>query len=585
MEDTHTVLFVVITVALTFATVGVCHAACLWLQPRCVRRQRPPEDGASGLGSILSTHQAAAGLCWSSVDQIHAGICWNLLPADLQRSVLKFAFHGRLWRMGLVCRGWHTTLLQDAPRSVHFRLVGNEIDERIAWARISICPSWGICCFNEHIRNVPLNLDAPRRAPDHAEPWHCALDSINQIRHLNVEISDAAQALSLVRRLTVPGAEIAVDSLTLRAQYAGARSRHVRGGGWQFLAPALQRCKIRSLSLPQCVLLGDNGARAIAVALNHPQCCLQSISVCFCGIHDVGAAAFAGEICREGNLLTHLNVSSNRIGPAGAVALALAVGNKHSRVVQIEIEMNRIGPAGARSFADLAINDRQDSCYSRGQDDVLNWSYRNAIGAAGMTEIDRMFRAGCCNHVTHLKLDLNYCTDGGAVTIARWLTDAQYSITNMCIGSRGNMLSVLGVQIIMLTCLHARCKMTCLCFDHYQYENDQYRIDLRRYGTGIGDGGAAVVADTIRQLHCTLTYLNISNQDIGPEGGVALAVAALHSNVKRLVLSLNPIGMVGLYAWSATVQNPRCSIEDLDLRLERINLFPFSAFHCISTAV
>ena len=96
MEDTHTVLFVVITVALTFATVGVCHAACLWLQPRCVRRQRPPEDGASGLGSILSTHQAAAGLCWSSVDQIHAGICWNLLPADLQRAVLKFAFNGRL---------------------------------------------------------------------------------------------------------------------------------------------------------------------------------------------------------------------------------------------------------------------------------------------------------------------------------------------------------------------------------------------------------------------------------------------------------------------------------------------------------
>ena len=215
--------------------------------------------------------------------------------------------------MGLVCRGWHTTLLQDVPRSVHFRLVGNEIDERIAWARISICPSWGVCCFNEHIRNVPLNLDAPRPAPDHAEPWHCALDSINQIRHLNVEISDAAQALSLVRRLTVPGAEIAVDSLTLRAQYAGARSRHVRGGGWQFLAPALQRCKIRSLSLPQCVLLGDNGARAIAVALNHPQCCLQSISVCFCGIHDVGAAAFAGEICREGNLLTHLNVSTKLI--------------------------------------------------------------------------------------------------------------------------------------------------------------------------------------------------------------------------------------------------------------------------------
>ncbi|MBD1585950.1 hypothetical protein [Pseudomonas typographi] len=102
--------------------------------------------------------------------------------------------------------------------------------------------------------------------------------------------------------------------------------------------------------------IAEQGTRAIASMLEHPDCRLAILNLVAGGVNDQGASALARALASGHCPLVKLNLSANEITPAGATALADAINRSHGKLESLNLRDNLLdGPSRAvlRAAADL----------------------------------------------------------------------------------------------------------------------------------------------------------------------------------------------------------------------------------------
>jgi Ran GTPase-activating protein (RanGAP) involved in mRNA processing and transport len=132
------------------------------------------------------------------------------------------------------------------------------------------------------------------------------------------------------------------------------------------IAAMLHTTRLKQLGLG-CNRLGDGGVEALALALQHPECPVQSLELASCGISANGAKALAEEVLMKNTQLVNLNLGylkstidlgeiPNYIGSLGAIYLANAL-RTNSTLQSLDLVCNQINQSGIIALADILSAD------------------------------------------------------------------------------------------------------------------------------------------------------------------------------------------------------------------------------------
>ena len=252
----------------------------------------------------------------------------------------------------------------------------------------------------------------------------------------------------------------------------------------------------------------------------------------FLWMESLGAKTLLAEVSQSGGVLTHLNLYDVWIGDEGVQALAEFLETNRT-LTHVNIHNARITDSGA-----------------------------TALGKALQLN----------STLTHLSLPRNRLSGGGAKALATSLKSNSVLIfldlsKNFCGGD--------SVAIALSKAVKSNCFLQYLNLSlefgsslNYLADISEYFRSLDERSQMIGPSGGSALARALR-FNCTLTYLDLSRNNINNSGAAALGEALLtNCTLTELYLIDNNIGKVGAVALGKALESNR-TLTHLNLEENR----------------
>ena len=149
--------------------------------------------------------------------------------------------------------------------------------------------------------------------------------------------------------------------------------------------------RLRRLDLGRNPELGARGAAAIGRALSVPHCRLEALDLRHCGVGDKGASALAAAVgSGHARHLKALHLASNGIGPAGARALARGLAHvaTHPRRGEVPKVVVVDGGGDRHNAGPATKNEPEETAEGAGADGPSGSKSRRASGGSGWWDWD-----------------------------------------------------------------------------------------------------------------------------------------------------------------------------------------------------
>ncbi|KAK3238678.1 hypothetical protein CYMTET_51328 [Cymbomonas tetramitiformis] len=310
---------------------------------------------------------------------------------------------------------------------------------------------------------------------------------------------------------------------------------------------------------------------------------------------NIGAADIQALVSRgdAGTSLSTLDLAGNRIGPEGAKALAAALmpsrqGMLSGSLKTLLLNSNQTGPEGAMALA-VALTPNEGGLFNTSLN-TLDLSDNN-IGPEGAKALAVALTPnakGVFNGSLNT-LDLRYNNIGpeGAKAVAVALTPNDKGVFNGSLNTLGvcsNAIIGDAAQQLAEAVLKHPCIKEFSKIMMQDIKDDKVtKLDLSHAGIGVP---GALVLSKLLVFNTSLNTLDLSSNEIGPEGAKALAVAltpnaegVFNTSLNTLNLYSNPIGDEGAKALAVTLTSNAKGMfnTSLNIHLNGNNIGPEGA--------
>ncbi|XP_048051929.1 NACHT, LRR and PYD domains-containing protein 12-like isoform X2 [Megalobrama amblycephala] len=310
--------------------------------------------------------------------------------------------------------------------------------------------------------------------------------------------------------------------------------------------------------------IGGRGLTLLSDGLKDPHCKLEKLKLYDCNITDEGCAALTSAL-RSNSHLRELNLSDNKIGDEGLTLLSDGLKDPHCKLEKLTLYDCNITSEGCAALTSVLrsnshlkelglsqnkIGGRGLTLLSDGLKDshckLENlWLYDCDITAESCAALASALRSN--SHLREINLSENKIRDEGVMLLSDGLKDPHCKLEN---------LMLWGCNITAEVCDALTSAL----------RSNSHLRELDLSENKIGDEGLTLLSDGLKDPHCKLENLWLSQCNITAEGCAALT-SALRSNshLRELDLSGNKIGDEGLMLLSDGLKDPHCKLEKLTL--------------------
>ncbi|XP_067260689.1 ribonuclease inhibitor-like isoform X2 [Chanodichthys erythropterus] len=459
-----------------------------------------------------------------------------------------------------------------------FRLWGSNITAEGCAALTSALRS------NSHLRE--LNLTGNKIGDegltllsDGLKDPHCKLETL-RLSYCNITaegcaaLTSALRSNSHLRELDLSDNKIGGEGLTLLSD--GLKDLHcklekltlfdcnITTEGCAALTSALRsNSHLREVDLSENKI-GDEGLTLLSDGLKYPHCKLEKLKLYDCNIADEGCAALTSAL-RSDSHLRELNLSDNKIGDEGLTLLSDGLKDPHCKLEKLTLYDCNITSEGCAALTSVLrlnshlkelglsqnkIGDEGLMLLSDGLKDphckLENlWLYDCNITTESCAALASALRLN--SHLREMNLSENKIRDQGVMLLSDGLKDPHCKLENLMLWG---------------------CNITaegCDALTSALRSNSHLReLDLSE--NKIGDEGLMLLSDRLKDPHCKLEKLWLSQCNITAEGCAALTSALRSSShLRELNLSENKTGDEGLTLLSDGLKDPHCKLENLML--------------------
>ncbi|XP_056304433.1 uncharacterized protein LOC130216564 [Danio aesculapii] len=315
--------------------------------------------------------------------------------------------------------------------------------------------------------------------------------------------------------------------------------------------------------------LGDSGVKNLSDFLMNPQCRLEKLHLCVCGITEEQCIILNSALKSNPSHLRELNLTGNQMENTGLNHICDILKNSQLKLQRPK----RYGPA-----ADPAC---QDENKFQGK----NPSLLRELNLSGQTlrdaevkELDKLLRDKRC-WLNTLTLCVCSITEEQCVILTSALKSNPSHLRELNL--TGNQIENTLVNHFCDLLNDTQCKLEILrwryCFMTYEgcsavtsalNSNPSHLRELNLSGNNLGDSGVKNLSDFLMNPRCRLEKLLVCGCSITEEQCVILT-SALNSNpshLRELNLSWNNLGDSGVKNLSDFLMNPQCRLEKLQLR-------------------
>ncbi|XP_039506918.1 NACHT, LRR and PYD domains-containing protein 12-like isoform X4 [Pimephales promelas] len=290
----------------------------------------------------------------------------------------------------------------------------------------------------------------------------------------------------------------------------------------------------------------------------------RSAQLSDCGVTAEGCAALASAL-RSDSDLRELDLSGNKIGDKGVKLLSDGLKDPHCKLEKLTLRCSGVTDEGCAALAsalrsnshlrelDLTGNKQQDSgviLLSNGLKDhhcklKKLWLWDCEITDEGCAALASALRSN--SHLRELDLSWNKIENGGLTLLSVGLKDP------LC-------------KLEKLTLINCEIKAEGCAALTSALRSNSYLRELELSENIIGDKGLKLLSDGLKDPHCKLEKLMLRCCEITAEGCAALT-SALRSNshLRELDLTGNKLQDSGVYLLSSGLKDPHCSLEKLML--------------------
>ncbi|XP_051763715.1 NACHT, LRR and PYD domains-containing protein 12-like isoform X4 [Ctenopharyngodon idella] len=413
---------------------------------------------------------------------------------------------------------------------------------------------------------------------------HCKLETL-RLSYCNITdescaaLTSALRSNSHLRKLDLPDNKIGDEGLTLLSD--GLKDPHcklekltlfdcnITAEGCAALASALRsNSHLRKVDLSENKI-GDEGLMLLSDGLKDPHCKLEKLKLYDCNITDEGCAALTSAL-RSNSHLRELNLSDDKIGDGGLTLLSDGLQDPHCKLEKLTLYDCNITAEGCAALTSAL---RSNSHLRE-----LGLS-QSKIGGRGLMLLSDGLKDPHCKLENLMLYDCNITAEGCAALASALRSNSQLRELNLSenkIGDEGLMLLSDGLKdphCKLENLMLWGCDITaegCAALASALRSNSLLReLDLSE--NKIGGQGLTLLSDELKDPHCKLEKLWLSQCNITDEGCAALT-SALRSNshLTELNLSENKIGDEGLMLLSDGLMDPHCKLENL--MLSRCNI-------------
>ncbi|XP_051763825.1 NACHT, LRR and PYD domains-containing protein 12-like isoform X19 [Ctenopharyngodon idella] len=344
---------------------------------------------------------------------------------------------------------------------------------------------------------------------------------------------------------------------------------NITAEGCAALASALRsNSLLRELNLSDNII-GGPGLTLLSDGLKDPHCKLEKLRLWGCYITAEGCAALASAL-RSNSHLRELDLTWNKIGDECLMLLSDGLKDPHCKLETLKLFDCNITAEGCAALASAL---RSNSLLR--ELDLTG----NIIGGGGLTLLSDGLKDPHCKLEKLWLFDCNITAEGCAALASALRSNSHLRELNLS----GNIIGDGGLTLLSDGLKDPHCKLEklwlsqcnitdegCAALASALRSNSHLR-ELNLSGNIIGDGGLTLLSDGLKDPHCKLEKLRLWGCNITAEGCAVLA-SALRSNshLRELDLTDNKIGGGGLTLLSDGLKDPHCKLEKL--RLEDCNI-------------
>ncbi|XP_007237440.3 NACHT, LRR and PYD domains-containing protein 12 [Astyanax mexicanus] len=370
---------------------------------------------------------------------------------------------------------------------------------------------------------------------------------------------------------------------------------------------------------------GESGAEGLCKLLKDSECRLEKLQLHDCGITEESCEALVKALKSNPSHLRELNMSWNKLTKLGVIELSDLLKDPQCKLKKLQLEGCSITEKGCVALVQAL---KSNPSHLRGL--TLNYCKPGESGVKEISDLlkdpqcklEKLLLEGCSvaeegcvslllalksnpSHLKELSLSLNKTGDSGVKEISDllkvphckleklqlwscYLTEKSCAVLASALMSTclkeldlsNNELQDSGVKKLSVGLENPECKLetlrlwgceltgkSCAALASVLSKNNSSLKELDLKNNKLQDSGAKELSVGLKNLHCKLEKLGLSNCSIRGEGCAAL-VRALNSNpshLKELNLTLNIPGELAKKLLSDLLRNPHCKLEKLNL--------------------
>ncbi|KAF4080676.1 hypothetical protein AMELA_G00174160 [Ameiurus melas] len=273
----------------------------------------------------------------------------------------------------------------------------------------------------------------------------------------------------------------------------------IQKSGWSALASVLssETSNLRELHLTVDTLdlsgnkLGDLGVKRLSALLENPQCKVQNLKLCGCGVSGERCAALTSALRSNPSHLRELNLSFNKLGDSGVKSLSAVLENPHRKLEKLKLR--GCGVSGKRCAA-LTSALRSNPSHLR----ELNLS-ENKLGDSGVKSLSAVLENPHCK-LEILKLCKCGVSGEGCAALTSALRSNPSHLRELDLSQ--NNLGDSGVKSLSAVLENPLCKLEI----------------LKLWWCGVSDEGCAALTSALRSNPSHLRELDLSLNNLGDSG-------------------------------------------------------------------
>ncbi|KAB5522217.1 hypothetical protein PHYPO_G00157090 [Pangasianodon hypophthalmus] len=318
--------------------------------------------------------------------------------------------------------------------------------------------------------------------------------------------------------------------------------------------------------------LQDSGVKLLSAGLENPHCTLETLRLCQCNLTEGSCRALSSVLSSSSSSLRVLNLSVNNLQDSGVKLLSAGMKNPHCTLETLRLNECNLTEGSCRALSsvlsssssslrllNLSVNNLQDSglkLLSAGMKnqhcklEILRLS-KCSITGEGFAALASALRSKSSSHLRELYLSNNKPGDSGVKLLSDLLKDPHCKLETLQLSN----CSITGEGCAALAAA-------------LRSNSSSHLRELELSCNNAGDSGVKLLSDLLKDPHCKLETLDLSNCSITKEGCAALA-SALRSNssshLRELNLKNNNPGESGVKLLSDLLKDPHYKLETLHI--------------------